>query len=91
MITNGAQIAIYSGDKLKLVEDFQIAKPTVFISVPRLYNKIYGKIIGTVNNKGGLTKKLFNSALETKLKNLKENGCIGHSFYDNIVFKKVRK
>ena len=37
----GARIGFYQGDPLKLVEDCGVLQPTLFPSVPRLYNKIY--------------------------------------------------
>jgi long-chain acyl-CoA synthetase len=40
----GMKVGFFSGDILKLTEDMGILKPTFFPSVPRLYNRIYGKI-----------------------------------------------
>lgn len=34
----------YSGDPLKLLEDLQMLKPTMFCTVPRILNKVYNKI-----------------------------------------------
>ena len=34
----------YSGDMLKIKLDCQVAKPTVFVAVPRLFNKIVEKV-----------------------------------------------
>jgi long-chain acyl-CoA synthetase len=38
------RIGYYSGDPLKLIEDCQILKPTIFPSVPRVLNRIAVKI-----------------------------------------------
>lgn len=38
----GIGVGFYSGDVTKLTEDAQVLKPTIFPSVPRLYNRIYG-------------------------------------------------
>lgn len=40
----GCKIGFFGGNVLKLTEDMGVLKPTLFPSVPRLYNKIYGKI-----------------------------------------------
>lgn len=40
----GMRAGYFSGDVTKLVEDCGVLKPTIFPSVPRLYNRIYGKI-----------------------------------------------
>lgn len=45
-----------------LIDDFTLASPHWFISVPRVFEKIYAKILAGVESKGGVTKKLFNWA-----------------------------
>ena len=39
----GVSIGFYRGDVLLLLEDIQELKPTIFTSVPRLYNRIHDK------------------------------------------------
>jgi long-chain acyl-CoA synthetase len=34
----------FAGNVLKLTEDMGVLKPTIFPSVPRLFNRIYGTI-----------------------------------------------
>jgi len=43
-VFDGIKIGFYSGNPLNLIEDLGVLKPTLFPSVPRLYNRIYGKI-----------------------------------------------
>lgn len=43
-LLTGMKVGFYGGNVLKLTEDMSILKPTFFPSVPRLFNKIYGKI-----------------------------------------------
>ena len=40
----GARIGFYRGDIKLLIEDIQALKPTIFISVPRLLNRVYDKV-----------------------------------------------
>lgn len=40
----GANIGFFGGEILKIVDDLQILKPTVFPTVPRLLNKVYDRI-----------------------------------------------
>lgn len=47
----GGSYGFYSGDPLKLLDDMQALKPTLFASVPRLYNRIYDKIMAGVKDK----------------------------------------
>jgi long-chain acyl-CoA synthetase len=37
----GGAIGFYQGDNLKLMDDLAALRPTIFCSVPRLYNRIY--------------------------------------------------
>lgn len=86
----GMKCGFYAGNTLKLVEDIQLLKPTVFPSVPRLYNKIYGKIKDGLAQKTGVTKWLAEKAINAKLSNLRSGGGVTHAFYDALVFKKMK-
>ena len=90
MMYFGAKIGIYSGDITKITEDLKILKPTIFVSVPRLYNKMYDKIQKGIALKTGFIKKIINSGIESKLENLRKHGKTSHWFYDLIVFKKMK-
>ena len=41
----GASIGFYQGDTLKILDDIGALRPTIFPSVPRLFNRIYDKIM----------------------------------------------
>jgi len=69
-ILNGASIGYYCGDVLKLKEDMADLRPTVFGSVPRLYNRFYDVIKGNINNAPGLKKAVANQAIASKLAKL---------------------
>ena len=51
---------------MKLMDDIAALRPTVFCSVPRLYNRIYAGIINAVKTSGGLKERLFNAAYNAK-------------------------
>ena len=40
----GARVGFYRGDVKLLIEDIQALKPTIFITVPRLLNRVYDKV-----------------------------------------------
>ena len=50
-----------------LAEDFTVARPHWFPSVPRVYEKVHSTIISGVQAKGGLALKIFNWAIRTGL------------------------
>lgn len=86
----GARIGYFRGDTLKIVDDCQELRPTIFVSVPRLYNRIYDKVIAGAEAAGGLKKKLFYMALNSKLERVKRDGTVTHGLWDRLVFAKPR-
>lgn len=48
------------------MDDMEELKPTVFASVPRLYNRIHDRILATVRASGGIREYLFNVAFNAK-------------------------
>ena len=60
----GATIA-YARSIPELGEDLIYIKPTIMISVPRIYERIYNKIQAGLAEKSPLATKLFNLAVET--------------------------
>ena len=45
-----------------LVDDLKAAQPHWFASVPRIYEKVYGKVVAGAETKGGLALKIFHWA-----------------------------
>ena len=87
----GCQVGLSCGDVSKLKEDLEIFKPTIFVSVPRLYNKFYDAIkAGFESKKNTFQGKLANYALKVKLQNFEKTGTIEHVLYDNLIFNKVK-
>lgn len=91
MIQGGAAIGLYNGDVLKLKDDIKELRPTIFFSVPRLFNKFYDAMKDGINKLTGAKKTLAEKALSTKLENLHRTGSVTHSLYDKLVFKKTRE
>jgi len=46
-----------------IVDDLKIAKPHWFPSVPRIYEKVYSKVVSGAEAKGGAALKIFNWAI----------------------------
>merc|ERR1719183_2412655 len=89
LYAGGARIGFYSGDTKKILDDIKALKPTIFPSVPRLYNKIYDKINMKVEAGGGLKAAIFNYGMEAK-KYWLDQGHYEHSIFDKIVFNKAK-
>ncbi len=57
---------VLQGDITKLVDDIGASKPTLFIGVPRVFDRIYAGVYDKINAAGGLKKKIFNWAFKRK-------------------------
>ena len=90
LLTAGAQVAFYRGDPLKILDDVRIIQPTIFVSVPRLFNRIYDKVWQGVNEKSTIAKFLFKLAYSQKKLGLGQ-GKVTHWFWDKLVFGGVRE
>lgn len=87
----GSRIGFYAGDVLKLTDDCQVLKPTLFPSVPRLYNKIYDKIQQRLGNLTGMKAYIANRAITRKLYYLENYASYDHRFYDKVVCSKFKE
>ncbi|PWA13634.1 AMP-binding, conserved site-containing protein [Artemisia annua] len=88
-VYNGVAIGFYQGDNLKLMDDLAVLRPTIFCSVPRLYNRIYAGIINAVSTSGVLKQRLFNAAYNSK-KQAIMNGRKPSPIWDRLVFNKIK-
>lgn len=86
----GFRIGFYQGDVNQLMGDAEALAPTFFVSVPRLFNRVYDKVMTRVRTKGGISKWLFEYALESKMKALHRDGSLSDWLWDSLVFGSVR-
>ena len=80
----------------KLLENLAEVEPTVFIGVPRVYNKIYSNVQGKVNKLPSPIKKLFYRAVDAGFAkatggdtNIVDN--LALKFIDTLIFKAIRR
>ncbi|KAD0994762.1 hypothetical protein R6Q59_031986 [Mikania micrantha] len=88
-VYGGLAVGFYQGDNLKLMDDLAVLRPTIFCSVPRLYNRIYAGIVNAVNTSGVLKQRLFNAAYNSKKQALM-NGRKPSPIWDRLVFNKIK-
>lgn len=55
--------SVYAESIDKVVDNLQVAKPTVLISVPRIFEKVYSKVMETIQKESEIKKKVFEWAL----------------------------
>ena len=75
---------------LKLTDDCQVLKPTLFPSVPRIYNRIYDKIQARLKELTGMRNYVATKAIKSKLYYLENYSTYNYGFYDRIVCNKFK-
>ena len=91
VFNHGARVGIYNGDAAKLPEDFKLLKPTAICAVPRIFQRIYNVINEKLNEKPAIIRKIFNRAINIKIKDYNETGILKNFLFDNLIFKEVRE
>ncbi|MBL1277143.1 MAG: long-chain fatty acid--CoA ligase [Ectothiorhodospiraceae bacterium] len=82
----GCQVA-FARSVEKLAEDLVSQRPTILISVPRIYERVYNKIQAQVAEKSPFAKGLFENAVEVGWQRFNEGG--GSSFRWTVLKKLV--
>ena len=75
---------------LKLFDDIQALRPTIFASVPRLWNRLYDKVQSTIRDEGGVKKFLFDSGFNSKKSTLVSGGPPTSGLWDALIFSKLK-
>ena len=60
----GGTLVYWSGDSTKILQEVQDCEPTHFVAVPRIYEKLHGGVIASVEGGGRHVRLLFAWALE---------------------------
>ena len=66
-------------------------RPTIFPAVPRILNRVYDAINNAVKESNWIKRTIFNSAVKSKVERMRKDGHLKHSFYDKIIFSKIRE
>jgi long-chain acyl-CoA synthetase len=85
----GAKYSLFGGDVFKIKDDLAVLKPTIFVSVPRLYNKFHDTIKGKMGELTGCKASLAKKAVDSKLGSV-ASGKYTHSVWDPLVFNKMK-
>ena len=76
----------------KLAANMEEVSPTIMTAVPRLYETMHGRIVRGVQQKGGLSEKLFMKAVDTGRKKYEgDRLSLGEALLDPLLTKLVRK
>lgn len=89
-LASGAAVGFYSGELVTLLDDVGKLRPTLFASVPRIFNKLCERILQSVQASGGFYQSLFDTAFSAKRGALKKNSENKSYVWDALVFSQVR-
>ncbi|XP_071505377.1 long-chain-fatty-acid--CoA ligase 5-like [Diadema antillarum] len=90
LMIGGAPLGFFRGDPLKLVDDIQTLRPTLMGGVPRVFNRIYDRVMSTVNASNVVRRNIFKLAYSQKLKAL-DRGISGKdTIWDKLVFSRMQ-
>ena len=90
LLGSGAGIGYFGGDVQKLKEDLAALRPTLFVSVPRLYCRFYDAIKQMFSGAKGVKGSLIAKGLKAKEERYAATGELTHGFWDKLVFDKVK-
>ncbi|XP_041088297.1 long-chain-fatty-acid--CoA ligase 6-like isoform X1 [Polyodon spathula] len=88
MFCHGARVGFYQGDIQLLTDDIKTLKPTFFPVVPRLLNRIYDKILGSVASP--LRRAVLQYAVRWKQAELSSGIVRNNSFWDLLLFNRIQ-
>jgi long-chain acyl-CoA synthetase len=63
VLSAGARLCFWSGDASRIIDELAEFQPTHFPAVPRIYEKVYGAILGRIDDGPGPQRALFHWAL----------------------------
>ncbi|WOG83307.1 hypothetical protein DCAR_0102482 [Daucus carota subsp. sativus] len=84
----GTAVGFYQGDNTKLLDDMVQLRPTIFCSVPRLFNKIYASILNSIKASG--REKLFTASFNAKKQSIM-TGKNPSPTWDDVIFNNIKE
>ena len=91
LVSRGIPIGFYNGNAKTLLEDAKILHPTCMCGVPRIFQRDYDGINDKLKKRPVVVQKLFQKAMELKMKDYTEKGVLTNLLWDNLVFNEVKK
>ncbi len=76
---------------LKLKDDCKLVRPTLFVGVPRIFNRIVEKVKAQFGEATGIKKCIVDSAINSKTQGIEKAGDLNAGLYDAVVFNKVKE
>ena len=93
MLNVGGRVGYFQGDVKHLVDDIGALRPTLFLGVPRVFDRIYSGATAKIAEAGGLKALLFHWGFRRKLWALRAGIELSRAapFFDKLVFSKLKQ
>ena len=84
----------------QIVDNLGVIKPTFMAGVPRIFEKVYGRVVSTAQQEGGPKLKIFDWAFRVGAKVAKDRAAgrqpgpvlkVQHTVADRLVFTKIKE
>lgn len=89
-IHNGGQVGFFHGDILAVPDDLKALRPTIFIGVPRIFDKTKDGVLKKVKEAGFVAETVFNTAFALKKFSILHAPFLPTGFLDTLVFNKAK-
>jgi len=86
----GSAVGFFGGNILKVKDDMAVLRPTIFLSVPRLFNRFYDAINTQFKAATGISRRLLDRGMRVKREYFDSQGTTNSKLWDTLVFRKVR-
>ena len=86
----GGRIGFSSGQIKKMNEDLTTLRPTALFGVPRVFQRIYQRVMSQMDEAGGIKRRVAHHALSSSMAELRTGNPHFNGFLSNKVFGAVR-
>ena len=90
MLFAGGRIGFSSGHIKKINEDLTTLRPTAMFGVPRVFQRIYQRVMAQIDDAGGITRRVAHHALSSSVAELRTGNPHFNGFLANKVFGSIR-
>jgi len=89
ILSCASSIGFYQGDVRKLVtHDMPALQPTIMAGVPRVFNRIYDKVMQGLENKGAVARAIFRAGFSANQRAMSRGGRA--KVWDSLLFGKLQ-
>ncbi|VDD83470.1 unnamed protein product [Mesocestoides corti] len=88
-LCRGSAVGFFGGDLRNLSDDILALRPTLFVAVPRVLQRLYATVQAAVAN-SALKKWLLRTAVNAKLSYVREGIVTRDTFWDKFILKRIQ-